>query len=604
VKLRSVGTWARAMKQLAVGVEDIRASKPGGFYKARNDAAYVVGRYVGGGYLDPVRAERELLAAAVAAGHTYADAQRDISKALADGMKKPVDLDFFERHGIVAPPAAAVEDTNDPEFLARAQARIERFLTEGDAALGSDVINAERLVDEYGDRLRYVKPWGAWLVWDGRRWARDARGEALRLAATLRTLIVAELLAVVRGLPKPEARGLVTAKTQEKMQAAITRAASRGAIEAALALASTDPKVARLPSDFDRDGYLLNVANGTLDLRTGELRPHDRQDNITKLVPYPYVAGAACPKFEAFLARFLPSATLREYVRRLCGYALTGDVGEQALFFFHGKGANGKSTLLNVLLAVLGEYGKAAAPDLLLAKRGEAHPTEQADLEGARLVVCQEVEAGRQWAESTIKQLTGGDRIKARYMRCDFFEFEPTHKIIVSANHKPKVRGQDHAIWRRIKLTPFGVKISEAEKRIHYDKELLAEEAPGILAWAVAGCRAWQGGGLGEPFTVEVADRYDVIPGTMPIRTRHSIAFTLAKEHASPQVTLEEKVLAAVKKAGAVGLSKNGIFRAVGGKCDLILAVPLGVLEEARRIINIGTSAKPRYIIARAEVQS
>ena len=192
-------------------------------------------------------------------------------------------------------------------------------------------------------------------------------------------------------------------------------------------------------------------------------------------------------------------------MQRLAGYALTGDTSEHVLPFLYGTGANGKTTLINALMQTLGDYAQLAAPDLLLAKRG-AHPTELADLFGMRFVASASVEDGRRLAESLAKQLTGGDRVKARRMREDFWEFEPTHKIFLAANHKPIVRGTDHGIWRRVKLVPFTVTVpaEEQDKRL---AEKLTAEAAGILAWAVRGCLDWQSDGLGEPEEVKAATK-------------------------------------------------------------------------------------------------
>jgi len=194
---------------------------------------------------------------------------------------------------------------------------------------------------------------------------------------------------------------------------------------------------------------------------------------------------------------------------------LTASVSEQKLVIAYGGGANGKSTLITTLLHLMGDYAKQAAPDLLLAKKGETHPTELADLLGCRFVAGIEVDEGRRMAESLVKQMTGGDRMKARYMRQDFFEFAPTHKLWLAVNHRPAVRGTDHAMWRRICLVPFTVTIPDDKK----DKDLPAKlqaELPGILNWAIAGCLAWQDGGLQPPDDVKNAtnsyrDEMDVL---------------------------------------------------------------------------------------------
>jgi putative DNA primase/helicase len=240
-----------------------------------------------------------------------------------------------------------------------------------------------------------------------------------------------------------------------------------------------------------------------VNLRSGELRPHRREDLLTKIAPVEYDPDAPAPTWQATLERVLPNSEIQAFFKRLCGYATTGDTSEHVLPMLFGTGANGKSTVLNALLEALGGYAMQSAPDLLIAKRN-SHPTELADLFGARLVASIEVEDGRRLAESLVKQLTGGDRVKARRMRQDFWEFSPTHKVFMAVNHKPIVRGTDTAIWRRIRLIPFTETIppTEQDKRL---PEKLNAELPGILAWAVEGCLEWQREGLQAPEEVRKA---------------------------------------------------------------------------------------------------
>ncbi len=368
-----------------------------------------------------------------------------------------------------------------------------------DAGLGhTDLGNARRLVVSHGHELRYCNAWGLWLIWDGRRWRRDLTQEVERRAKdTVRRIYTEAATAESEADRKSLAKWAVQSESAARLRDLVR-------------LAQSEPEIAVAPDDLDADPWLLNVANGTLDLRTGDLRPHDPADHITRIAPVDYDPDAPHGEWSAFLDRVTQGDDgLASYLQRTVGYSLTGRVSEQALFFLYGSGANGKSTFTEVLLKLLGDYGKQADPELLLARSGDVHPTGIADLQGARLVVCAEVEEGRRWAEVTVKQLTGGDRIKARFMRQDFFEFAPTFKIWLAANHKPTVRGSDHAIWRRLKLIGFEARIPADEQIPDYHERLVADEAAGILRWAVEGCLSWQRDGLVEPKAVRAAvDEY------------------------------------------------------------------------------------------------
>jgi putative DNA primase/helicase len=249
----------------------------------------------------------------------------------------------------------------------------------------------------------------------------------------------------------------------------------------------------------------------------GPLPPHRREDLLTKITPVAYDPEAVCPEWERFLEPvFAGDAALIRFVQRLLGHCLTGDVSEHVLAVFYGAGANGKSTLLNAVLGGLGpDYGMQAAPGLLMARHGDRHPTERADLFGKRVVVASESEQGGRFDEALVKQLTGDDKVKARRMREDFWEFDPSHKLILCTNHRPKVSGTDNSIWRRLRLVPFTTTFWNPDKpapagaarpeELRQDKRLpekLRAEAPGILAWLVHGCLAWQGEGLAMPSAV------------------------------------------------------------------------------------------------------
>lgn len=359
----------------------------------------------------------------------------------------------------------------------------------------TDLGNARRLVKLFGSDLRHCHPWGKDMVWDGRRWVADDTAQVERYAKDTVRSIYTELTLIA----DPDARARLA-----KHAAASESARAIGAM---IRLSRSEPTVPVRPTDLDRDVWALNVANGTLDLRTGVLRPHLREDLLTRLAPVAFDPTAACPMWEAFLEEIMGKKHLVEYMQRVVGYALTGSVIEQVLWVLYGEGANGKSTFLNTVITMLGDlYAMQAVPELVMARSSEAHPTERADLFGRRLVACVETEQGRRLAESLVKQLTGGERVRARRMREDFWEFDPTHKLFLVTNHKPTILGDDKGIWRRVKLLPFTVTIPDAKKDPALPEKLKAE-LPGILAWAVRGCLEWQRNGLGHPPEVEEATK-------------------------------------------------------------------------------------------------
>jgi putative DNA primase/helicase len=350
---------------------------------------------------------------------------------------------------------------------------------------GTDDGNASLFLNLHGDDVRYVPQWEKWLLWAGTHWRIDDRMEIDRLAAD-----------VPRSLYLQAANEADSQQRQWLADLArrIESVAKRNAM-----LVACKHQVVVHHSELDQGHFLLNCANGTVDLRTGKLRPHRRADLSTHDLSIPYLPAATAPTWLAFLqSTFAGDNDLIQFVQKAIGYSLTGDVREQIILICHGVGSNGKSVLLNILRKLLNRLALQAAPDLLMSDRNRRHPTEQADLFAKRLVVCQETEQGRRFNESLLKQLTGGDGIRVRRMHEDFWEFNPTHKIWLSTNHKPEIRGTDYAIWRRIRLIPFNVTFTDdgpAKKDPQMEAKLTAE-LPGILAWAVQGCLAWQHDGL------------------------------------------------------------------------------------------------------------
>lgn len=353
----------------------------------------------------------------------------------------------------------------------------------------SELGNARRLVTTFGDDLHYVSQMARWFVWDGRRWAEDITGHAVRRAKA----VTDDML--------NEARILADDK---KLRWGL-RSQSNGSINSMLSLASTEAGIPLLIDELDPDPFAFGAGNGTIDLRSGVIRPHSRRDLVTRITEVAYHPDAGCPTWDRFLLDvFDGDQDLIDFVQRFAGYSLTGDVSEQVMVFAHGSGRNGKTTLLNTLRGITGDYGMQLDPAVLTGEAGEQHPTGLTDLRGARFVATVETEQGNRLNESLVKQLTGGDPIRARRMRQDFFEFLPTHKLWFAGNHLPRIGGTDIGIWRRLALLPFRVEFGPEKADRHLPAKLAAESA-GILAWAVQGCLWWQSDGLGIPTAVTEA---------------------------------------------------------------------------------------------------
>jgi putative DNA primase/helicase len=347
----------------------------------------------------------------------------------------------------------------------------------------SDEALALRFAAAHANDLRYVAAWGRWLVWDGARWRFDDTLHAFDMV-------------------RQTCREAST-ECDDKNPKAAPALASAKTVAAVERLAKSDRRIAATIEQWDADPWLLNTPAGIVDLRSGQMRrarPDDYMTKITAVTP-----GGDCPQWLAFLDRvFAGNQDLVEYVQRVLGYGLTGLTREHALFFGYGTGANGKGVLLSTVASLLGEYHRTAPIETFTASNSDRHPTDLAGLRGARLVSASETEEGRLWAESRIKQLTGGDMISARFMRQDFFDFLPAFKLFITGNHKPSLRSVDEAIRRRFHLIPFAVTIPPEER----DPDLkvrLETEWPGIMAWLVRGCLSWQASGLQPPRAVQEA---------------------------------------------------------------------------------------------------
>jgi len=342
----------------------------------------------------------------------------------------------------------------------------------------SDEDLALRFAERHAGELRFVAAWNKWLVWDGARWRFDETLFAFNLARRVCREAAAEC-------------------NNKKLANALASAKTRAAVEN---LARDDRRLAATIDQWDADPWSLNTPDGVVDLRTGKRRPRRAEDYLTKITVVG--PGDDCRRFLAFLHRIAGGdAELVAYLRRVLGYGLTGITREHALFFCYGTGANGKSVLLSTVAGILGEYHRTAPIETFTASNSDRHPTDLAGLRGARLVTATETEEGRRWAESRIKQLTGGDMVAARFMRQDFFEYRPAFKLVIAGNHKPSLRSVDESIRRRLHLIPFAVTIPPDERDAEL-AEKLKDEWPSILRWMIEGALEWQAKGLRLPRAV------------------------------------------------------------------------------------------------------
>ena len=355
----------------------------------------------------------------------------------------------------------------------------------------TDLGNAERLVHHFGEHIRFCYAWKKWLIWDGVRWAVDQSGQIHQIAKQ----VVRKIYREVQSVDDPDKRRAISRHAMASE--------SDKRIAAMISLAQSEVSIR--PELLNADPWLLNCLNGIADLRTGGLLPHRMEHFITRLAPVNFEPDASCPRWLEFLRRIMDgNGQLIAFLQRAVGYASTGETSEQCLFIFYGGGANGKSTFLQTMSYVLGDYSMSTPTETLLVKRRGAIPNDVARLKGARFVIACEADAEQPLAESLIKQMTGGDTISARFLHQEWFDFEPTHKVFFGTNHKPMIKGTDYAIWRRIRLVPFEITIPEGERDKNLPEKLKAE-ADGILAWAVQGCQVWRQHGLGVPEEVKAA---------------------------------------------------------------------------------------------------
>jgi len=361
----------------------------------------------------------------------------------------------------------------------------------------TDLTNAELFVHEYREKIRYCMAWKKWLIWDGNTWRPDDCGEIFALS---KEFIRGMYLRVNRIQDHQRVVDLV--KHLVKCESLRRR-------QSLVESASLERQVRIFPHEVDQEHFLFNVRNGTIDLRTGLLLPPLREKYLTKCASIPYDREAQCPVWYSFLLRIMDgNARLIYFLQKAVGWALSGDMSEQVMFILYGSGANGKSTFLNSIMEIMGEYAMSTPTETFMKKHGEGISNDIARLRGTRFVTTVEAEEGKRMSEPLIKQVTGQDTMTARFLYGEYFDFLPTFKIFMATNHKPVIRGNDHGIWRRIKLIPFTVTIPYAERDPLLMEKLRAERE-GILNWMIEGCLLWQKERLGEPEEVRQAtDEY------------------------------------------------------------------------------------------------
>lgn len=384
--------------------------------------------------------------------------------------------------------------------------------------LCTDQANANRIVENFRDRMIAVAD--SWFAWDGKRWKRDEGGVIIK-AMNLSKLVHKEADKFIEKAAKVKSKDerAQFEKLAESLNKWGQKCEMAGTISAALTLVK---KVLSIDSAMlDRNEFLLNVRNGVVDLRTKKLKPHDPDDFITHYVDIDYDPDAICPNFEEVLRRVMMeedrgASPITDFAKRWFGYCLTGSTREQKFVVHYGNGRNGKSTILDTIANVMGSYAGVAAPSLMLSSGKDRHPTEIADLLGRRMVTAHESGEGGVLREDFIKQSTGGDKLKGRYMGRDFFEFSPTHKLQLLTNYKPIIKGQDEGIWRRVLLLPYVARFGTEEEVTagvaNYVRdtgiiELLAKEYQGILTWLIAGAAEWFRDGLQPPDAVIAASK-------------------------------------------------------------------------------------------------
>ena len=355
------------------------------------------------------------------------------------------------------------------------------------------ITNRDYFLKAFGSKIRYCLMWNKFLIWNGTCWEIDKKGKVEEDCVDF-------VHHMYRGL-----RVITDLQLQKDFEKHLIKSESFRRIQALVGLLKMSKDIKVSDDELDTDNYLFNVNGITLNLKNGKGFPPEPTNLITKKSKFIYDKDAKCPTWDMFLLQIFNKDTdLIRFVQKAMGYSLSGDVREQCLFILWGTGANGKSTFLNVLQELFGDYACTTGTETFMKKNSE-QSNDLARLKGARLVTTSEVEQGKALSESLIKQITGGDEITARFLYGEYFSFKPTFKIFMATNHKPKIRGADNGIWRRIKMIPFTVTIPAEQRDKTLTEKLIAENS-GILNWLIQGYALWRKEGLNEPEAIRDAN--------------------------------------------------------------------------------------------------
>ena len=440
----------------------------------------------------------------------------DIIDWIKDGHTLPELMDIISRPAI----SELEDDSPLPAVVSKSKSPEVQDMDELDLRIPesqSDIGNAKRFIRTHDGTLKFCYPWKKWLAWDGRRWSVDQNGSVFRTAKK----VALDLWDTSRLIMRD-----VSEETLKKILTFVRSSGSDSSVSRMIHLAESEEGHQFLPMELDANPWLLNCLNGTVDLQNGVLKPHDKGDLITQICQVNFDPTAKCPVWEGFLLSAFENQEMVDYVQRLCGSWSTGIVKDEVFPVLWGSGSNGKTVFTDVLMTIFGpDYSMKAATDFLMVKKFQGHPTEKADLFRKRLVLASESDEHARLDESMVKDLTGREKIRARRMREDFWEFDPTHKIALMTNHLPQIRGTDHGIWRRIRKIQFGKSFWNPDIGETGPPELMRDntltdrilaESSGVLTWIVRGAIDWHLNGEQAPasvtsWTKEYRESQDVI---------------------------------------------------------------------------------------------